>query len=194
MRKRLCNARTRSGGRCHRPAMAYHWRCRLHGAMGGRPPGIPAHPNTLVALKVGRERWLHRMRLAKASGRIDKIPGGRKPRGSPRRSADRTTARAQRMVEEIEMAVSRNRSLLPVSTSDATAEAYFHAGGMAIDVAKAMLAPQIDFEQLVDRQWLADPEHRKIAAVLLKAAALQSNLALGIISGQIRIGEARLRA
>jgi hypothetical protein len=84
--------------------------------------------------------------------------------------------------------------MLPVPASDATAEAYFHAGGMAIDVAKAMLAPQIDFEQLVDPQWLTDPEHRKIAALLLKAAALQSNLALGIISGQIRIGEARLRA
>jgi len=148
----------------------------------------------LVALKAGRERWLQRMRLAKASGRIDKIPGGRKPQGSPRASADRTIARAQRVLEDIAMTNSRNRSLLPVSAPDATGEAYFHAGGMAIDVAKAMLAPKIDFEPLVDPQWLADPEHRKIAAVLLKAATLQSNLALGIISGQIRIGEARLRA
>jgi hypothetical protein len=134
------------------------------------------------------------MRRAKARGLIAKFPNGRRKRRAAPRSKRKTIARAQRVVEDVAMALSRNRSLLPSSASDSTAEAYFQAGGMAIDVAKAMLAPQIDFEQLVDPQWLADPEHRKIAAVFLKAAALQSNLALGIISGQIRIGEARLRA
>jgi hypothetical protein len=141
----------------------------------------------------GRARWVERMRLAKARGLIAKFPNGRRSRGAPPRSKDRNIAKAQRMIEEINMARSAGGNLPQPDTPTSPAEAYFHAGGRAIEVAATVLASQIDFKQLVDPEWLADPEHRKIAAVLLKAASLQTNLALGIISGQIRIDEARLR-
>jgi hypothetical protein len=51
-----------------------------------------------------------------------------------------------------------------------------------------LLGLSIDLERLADPEWLADPEHRKIAAMLLKLTTVQMNAALGVISGQIRVG------
>ena len=51
--RRQCMAHTKRGTRCLAPSVQGFLRCRLHGAGGGRPPGIAAHPNTLAALKAG---------------------------------------------------------------------------------------------------------------------------------------------
>jgi hypothetical protein len=73
-------------------------RCRLH---GGRPPGTPQHPNTRAAAIEGRRRWLAAQRLAKQAGLIEKIPGGRRAKGLPKLSKDRTIRKAQRVLEEM---------------------------------------------------------------------------------------------
>src|SRR6516162_10212417 len=101
---RLCNGRTHSGGICRQPALPYQTRCYIH---AGRPPGTPQHPNTRAAAVEGRRRWLAKMRLAKAQGLIEKIPGGRKlgVRGRVR-SPDPREARLERAAEKaIEMAL-----------------------------------------------------------------------------------------
>jgi len=106
---RLCNGRTHSGGICRQPALPYQTRCYIH---AGRPPGTPQHPNTRAAAVEGRRRWLAKMRLAKAHGLIEKIPGGRKlgVRGRVRSPAPRE-ARLERAAEKaIEMAL----KVLPV--------------------------------------------------------------------------------
>jgi len=68
------------------------------------------------------------------------------------------------------------------------ADNFLKAGVQALEQVLGYLELQIDKKQLVDPEWLRDPENRKIAAVLMKAAAIQTNVALGIISGQIRLG------
>src|SRR5262249_26784404 len=104
---RLCNASLCSGGFCRKPARPGSLRCHLHGSAGGRPPGTPQHPNTRAAAAEGRRRWLERMRLAKAEGLIDKIPGGRKPGVRGRvRSPDPREARLESAAEKaIDMAL-----------------------------------------------------------------------------------------
>jgi hypothetical protein len=67
---------------------------------------------------------------------------------------------------------------------------FLRAGELSLDRVQGYLGLQIDIRQLVDPEWLRDPENRKIALVLHKFAALQANLALGVISGQIRVGTA----
>jgi len=49
----------------------------------------------------GRHRWVQRMRAAKAAGQIERFPGGRRARGLPPLSKDRTIRKAQRMVERV---------------------------------------------------------------------------------------------
>jgi hypothetical protein len=63
--------------------------------------------NTRAAAIEGRRRWLAKMRLAKAQGLIEKIPGGRKPGVRGRvRSADPREARLERATEKaIDMAL-----------------------------------------------------------------------------------------
>jgi hypothetical protein len=185
MRERLCNARTRSGGRCRRPAMPDHWRCRLHGGLAGRPKGIAAHPNTIAALRRGRQRWLEQMRLAKAAGRIDKIPGGRKPRGAPHHNADKTIVRAQRLIEGMMMA---KKSML------------FEAPGD-----KPLTIPTKSWDQMskADRLSAATDLGLGIVKEILelgvdpsdvKLLAQVKDTALTIISQQIKVDETRMRS
>jgi hypothetical protein len=75
----VCGARTRSGTPCRHSAMPITRRCHLHGGRAGRPRGIPEHPASRLARPAGRQRWVERMRLAKAQGLIEKFPNGRKP-------------------------------------------------------------------------------------------------------------------
>lgn len=185
---RRCNARLRNGNRCRKPTVKNKLRCRLHGARAGRPPGIPLRASHNVALQRGRAAWAEGLGAKKAQGLIARFPGGSPPRGSQK---DKTVARAERVLEDIAMAISRNRSLLPISTPDATAEGFFQAGGMSVDRVRTFLGPEINFKQLVDPEWLKDAEHRRIAVVILKAASLQANLAVSIINGQIKIAELR---
>jgi hypothetical protein len=86
-------------------------RCHLHGGRAGRPRGTPEHPASRAARLAGRQRWVERMRLAKAQGLIAKIPGGRKPGVrigvcDRVRSLDPSQARRERIAQkEIEMAL-----------------------------------------------------------------------------------------
>jgi len=72
------------------------------------------------------------------------------------------------------------------------ADAVVQAGDQALAQMQRLLGLQIDIEKLADPEWLADPEHRKIAAMLLKLTGVQMNVALGIVSGQLRVGPRRL--
>ena len=104
---RACGAKTRHGSRCNRTPAPGYLRCHWHGERAGRPPGTPQHVNTRAAAIEGRRRWLAKMRLAKAQGLIDKIPGGRKPgvRGRVRSPVPRE-ARLERTAEKaIDMAL-----------------------------------------------------------------------------------------
>jgi hypothetical protein len=68
-----------------------------------------------------------------------------------------------------------------------------HATDVSLDRTLSILAAPIDYALLVDPEWLADPENRKIAAVQLKVAAIQTNTALATISQQIRVDEEERR-
>jgi hypothetical protein len=59
-------ARMRGGKRCRKPALTGKLRCRTHGSLGGRPPGIQLRASQNDALQAGRARWVARMRAAKA--------------------------------------------------------------------------------------------------------------------------------
>ena len=180
--RRQCMAHTKRGTRCLAPSVQGFLRCRLHGAGGGRPPGIAAHPNTLAALNAGRERWLARMRLAKERGLIEKFPNGRRRRGSPKRSADKIVARAQRVME----AAMAKRSTLPAAVGEPTV-AVKPWGEMSKG---EKLAANTDLALDFTRQLLElpfDPEN-------VKLLGHQKDAALTIISQQIRIEAERLRA
>jgi hypothetical protein len=182
--RRLCHARTRSGERCHRPAVPDRLRCRLHGALGGRPRGYPMRPNTRIALVAGRRRWLERMRALKAAGLITKFPGGRQPRGSAPRSKNRTIARAQRVIEELVMA--KMKTTVPALPSEAAAlaakpwdelsksEKLSAVVDLGLDVAKKILELDVD------------PDNVRLLAQI-------KDTALSVISQQIRVDEGRLR-
>ena len=63
----------------------------------------------------------------------------------------------------------------------------------ALDTVSRILEPIMDVKRLADPEWLADPENRRIASVQMKLLAIQKDMALGIISSQIKIDEGRLR-
>jgi hypothetical protein len=181
--RRLCHARTRSGGRCRRSALPNRLRCKLHGGLGGRPRGYPMRPNTRIALVAGRRRWLERMRALKAAGLIIKFPGGR-PRGLAPRSKDRTIARAQRVLEEIMMA--NKKPTVPALPSKVAApavkpwdemtkaEKLSFAVDLGLDVARRILELDVD------------PDN-------VRLLAQQKDVALTLISQQIRVDEGGLR-
>src|SRR5260221_1152312 len=73
----FCGARTRNGGHCRRYPVAGKRRCRLHGGCASGPRTAAGMTRTLAAMVAGRERWVERMRKAKAMGLIEKVPGGR---------------------------------------------------------------------------------------------------------------------
>jgi hypothetical protein len=114
---RCCNARRRGGKRCRKPALKDKLRCRLHGGRAGRPPGIPLPAHENAALQAARAAWARRMAAARAQGLITRFPGGKPPRGSTRKN--KTVARAERVLKNIAMTISRNRSLLPVPETGA---------------------------------------------------------------------------
>ena len=95
---RSCNARTRGGGLCRKGARSGELRCHLH---AGRRAGTPMHPNTAAALVQGRQRWVARMREAKAAGQIERFPNGRRARHLPPLARDTTIRKAQRILERL---------------------------------------------------------------------------------------------
>jgi hypothetical protein len=118
---RYCNARMCGGKRCRKPALTGKLRCRTHGSLGSRPPGIQLRASHNDALQAGRARWVARMPAAKAQGQVGRFPGGKPPRGSAPQSKDKTIARAQRIVRNL-ITAGRN-SLLPGPGSGTAAAA-----------------------------------------------------------------------
>ena len=177
----ICGARLRrKRGHCARRAAKGHYRCALHGAGSCGPKTLEGRARSVAARVAGRRHWLERQRRLKATGIIVKIPGGRKPRGSPRRSADKVVARAQRLVEEMVMA----KRIVPARTS---------SGEPALPAAKpwpAMtqaerLSANADRALDVTRQILelpVDPENPKLLGHI-------KEVALTVIGQQIRVSE-----
>ena len=98
--QRLCGARNRSGGMCKRFALHESLRCALHGGRSIGPTSGEGTQRSVAARVEGRRRWVERMRLAKARGEIEKIPGGRRAKGLPPLSKDPKIRKAQRFVEK----------------------------------------------------------------------------------------------
>jgi hypothetical protein len=53
-------------------------RCRLHGGCSTGARTEEGKARALAAMRAGRPRWLEDMRAKKASGQINRFPGGRK--------------------------------------------------------------------------------------------------------------------
>jgi hypothetical protein len=112
------------------------------------------------------------MREAKARGEIERFPGGRRKRGLPPLSKNRTIRRAQRIIEA---RVSKGTVVVPVS-DQTKAEKLGTATGMALDRVLAFLGEEID------------PRAEE------KLFALQMSVAQSTISNQIRLEAAALQA
>src|SRR5215469_4601977 len=148
--QRLCGARLKHGrpGRCRKWALRGRLRCQLHAGASTGPRTPQGMQRTVAALVAGRHAWLARLKEAGLptpyANRV------RRTWGAPPKT--KPVARGLRVLKDVAMAIEQNRAL-PVPAPDATGEAYFEAGGMAVEVAKAMLAPQIDLKQVVDPEW-----------------------------------------
>jgi hypothetical protein len=70
------------------------------------------------------------------------------------------------------------------------ADTFLHAGDQSLARMLELLGLQIDVRQISDPTWLADAEHRRVAAILIKLLAAQMNVAIAVVSGQIRVGTA----
>ena len=82
------------------------------------------------------------MREAKARGEIERFPGGRRARGLPPLSKDRTIRRAQRILEA---RVSNRGAVMVPATSDATkAEKLGEATDISLDRVLAFLYLDVD--------------------------------------------------
>jgi hypothetical protein len=173
-------------------------RCRLHGGASTGPITADGRSRTIAALKAGRERWLSRMRLAKQRGEIPKLPNGRRPRGAPKLSANKTVRRAQRVMESVmakKNVVAGSPPPLPAVKPFAEmskGEKLSHNADLALDDTMRILAARIDYARLADPEWLADPENRAIARELQKSADRQMNTSLVTLGHQIRVDEKEL--
>jgi hypothetical protein len=122
------------------------------------------------------------MRLAKQQGLIAKFPNGRRPRGAPKLSADKTVARAQRLMEK-EVVAKQSPLAIPVATPPAAEKPWADMSKGERMSYNADLALNFT-RQLLDLPF--DPEN-------LKLLGHQKDAALTIISQQIRIEAERLR-
>jgi hypothetical protein len=68
------------------------------------------------------------------------------------------------------------------------AGSFMVAGSMALAQTKNLLEAEIDFKRPTDLGWLSDPENRRAAAIVLKLAVTQMNVALSLISNQLEAG------
>ena len=77
--KQRCGARVR-----HRAGFCRNWpvpgktRCRFHGGCSTGALTDEGKARSLAAMRAGRQRWHEEMRAKKASGEIERFPGGRK--------------------------------------------------------------------------------------------------------------------
>ena len=172
---RLCNARTRAGGLCRQPIPGRR-RCLYHGGKSTGPRTAAGMANTVAALKAGRERWLQRMRLAKAQGLIEKFPNGNKLGARRMRSPERRAAWREWAAEkEIEMAWKQ----LPAVSDKPVAE-MSSAELFADNVRKSLC---------FNREVLAWPVDRDDLEIL----KLKKEIALGTQAQAVRIRVAELQ-
>ena len=146
----------------------------------GRPRGIPEHPNSRAARLAGRQRWVERMRLAKAQGLIAKIPGGRKPGVrigvcDRVRSLDPSQARRQRMAEkEIEVAL-KELSVIPEKPEAEKSDAEVFASNFrkSLNFNHEVLSRAVDWGDLVMLKMKERvAQSTQTAAVRIKVAEL----------------------
>jgi len=181
--RRTCGARTRRGTRCMQRPTPGRTRCKLHGGLAGRPPGIPLRADQNAALQAARARWVEGMRAAKDAGLIERFPNGRRrgvPNGAP--PADKHIRRAQLVIERLRDMVKKAVPALPADAVPAKpwdemtkAEKLSAATELALDNVRQILELGIN------------PEDVKLLAQV-------KDTALTIISQQIRIEENELKA
>jgi len=128
------------------------------------------------------------MRAAKASGEIEKIPGGRRAKDLPPLSKDPKIRRAQRIIEkrmaEQSRAVARTDGNVPSSWDQLSkADKLARATDLGLDVSMKILT---DGGRLLDERGLEGMDPKLLAEV--------RGTALSIISDQIRIDAAALQA
>jgi len=171
--KRLCGARTKSGGFCRQRPVPDGLRCRFHGAKGGRPSGFSLTPKQLTARVEGQARYIARLREAKAAGLIERFPWGRRPKNAPKLSSDKRVRKAQRIVEARLVMV--EKLALPVKpwAEMSRGEKLSSNADRALTVTKEFLDREIDPD---------DP----------RMVALQQQTALAVIGYQLRAETARL--
>src|SRR6516165_6963332 len=104
--KQRCGARTRHRrGFCRKWPVPGKTRCRFHGGLSTGAITEDGKARSLAAMHAGWQRWLEKTRTAKALGKIDRFPGGRKsgPRWvTPRMRERRQMETMQRLRAERE--------------------------------------------------------------------------------------------
>lgn len=203
---RRCNAKTRRGTLCKRIPRAGFLRCFRHGGAPGNGRHLSENRHHSVSLAKARAAaWLRPHANNGLPGGLSRaetaarLPNGRfVPSAGPRPQRDKNIIRALTVVRmaKAKQKGDRKSGNLPAVAEPASdpatvslADAFCQAGDQALARMQELLGVQIDVQQLADPAWLADPEHRKIAAMLLKLTGVQMNVALGIISGQLRVGK-----
>jgi hypothetical protein len=77
--KQRCGARVRHRhGFCRKWPVPGKQRCRLHGGCSTGARTEEGKARALAAMRAGQQRWLADMHAKKASGEIERFPGGRK--------------------------------------------------------------------------------------------------------------------
>jgi hypothetical protein len=209
----LCNARLRCkpGRRCRKPAVAGKLRCRLHGGAPGNGRHLSENASHSTSFSKARAARGPLYPLDPAAGGRARArlairgPDGRYLPGTPRSPHKYIVDKAQRVAERIEMAKTKmpapaaERSMTEKTKGDpktvavpaarlTLAEDFTQGGSMALARVKSCLATEIDFQQLVDPAWLNDGENRKNAALILKLAQTQLDVALQLIRDQLEVG------
>jgi len=88
------------------------------------------------------------------------------------------------------------RHQLPAGGDDVpvvrVSDQFLAAGSEALQRTRELLSVPIDWTKLNDPEWVE--ENYRAALVQTKLGAIQMNVALGIVSAQVRVNETRLRA
>jgi hypothetical protein len=131
------------------------------------------HENTRSAIAEGRRRWVERMREAKAQGKIERFPGGRRKRGLPPLSKDRTIRRAQRIIEAAMADAEKLTAMVGQKPWEemSRGEKLAANANKALDVAAKILELDVDANDPTD----------------FKRLALQKDMAVQVIGYQIRV-------
>ena len=196
----LCGARLSNGrGFCRARALTGKLRCQFHGGRSTGPRTAEGKRRTVEAMVEGRARWIAEMRKLKASGLIEKIPGGRRPNGQPRKTGDKIIDRA-RMVVADRMAETVEADLIEGEEADAaengeemTLPVPAGTWERMSDAAKLRALTGMSFNAIRDILDMKLPDDKDTtAAHRLKLLSIQKDAALSVLSTQVRVDVARL--